>query len=105
MKKMNMALAALTILSSSAFAEPAKQFMVPGSDKHDFGIECRLDNKITFYVDKNHPNNKYRVARNIYFTEVSSGKVAISYLHGFINADEEATYLSAPDERCETFRI
>ncbi|PPA01317.1 hypothetical protein C4E44_25235 [Pseudomonas sp. MWU12-2312b] len=105
MKDRLVVITAMTILAGPASAEPAKQMLVPGSNIYDFGIECRLDDKVTFYVGKNSPNNQYRVARNIFFTEVSNGKVAISLQRGFTDANQETTYLTAPAEHCEMSKL
>lgn len=104
MKKYLLALApaAFAFFSLSATAAPA-QILVPGSQTNDFGILCKEGQAINFEVDKRKSNN-YRVARNIVFTEMGGGRVAISMLHGSTYADEEATYLSGVNEHCETYR-
>lgn len=98
---------ALAVTAFVSFALPAvaapAQILVPGSQTNDFGILCKEGTTINFEVDRR-KNNKYRVARNIVFTEMGGGRVAISLLHGSASADEEATYLSAVNDHCETYR-
>jgi hypothetical protein len=86
-------------------AESAKTYLVPGSHDHNFGVICRINGNETFSVKQNHRNDDYRVARNIYLTDISAGRVVISLMHGFVSADKYTTYVTATGESCETFSM
>lgn len=82
---------------------PPTQFLVPGSQQKDFGVACWDAGKETFSIHKNKTND-YRHARNIVFTDLGGGRVAISLLYGTTTADTPATYLTSSSERCETYQ-
>lgn len=92
------------LLALSCFASAASaQLLVPGSDTSDFSVICKVDGKETFSIVDNHKNLDYRVARNIFLTDMGGGRVAISLVHGMVNATMPATYLTAANESCQTF--
>lgn len=93
----------LSTISGLVAAEPAKTLLVPDSQNRDFGIICRINDKTTYYIKKDSNNNDYQIARNIYFTDISSGRVAISLMHGFVSANKSSTYITATNESCNTF--
>lgn len=104
MKKFIYSLALIGMTSYVATSEAApSQFAVPGSSDHDFAVACWDQGKATFTVNKN-KNNDYRHARNIVFTNLGGGRIAISLLHGFGEANTPSTYLTSSTERCETFQ-
>lgn len=93
----------LMVASGFASAAPSS-LLVPGSDQRDFGVICRADGKITYAVRKQSADNNFRVARDIYFTDMGGGRVAISLMRGFLApADIPSTYLTSSGESCETF--
>ncbi|MGF6316509.1 hypothetical protein [Pseudomonas frederiksbergensis] len=93
----------LSTVSGLAAAETAQARLVPGSQDHDFGVVCRINGNETFSVKENNRNNEYQVARNIYLTDISAGRVAISMMRGFVTANKYTTYVTATGESCETF--
>ncbi|QXH74426.1 hypothetical protein KSS92_07955 [Pseudomonas atacamensis] len=93
----------LSTVSGLAAAENAKSILVPGSQDRDFGVVCRINGNDTFSVKESNRNNGYKVARNIYLTDISAGRVAISMMRGFVSANEYTTYVTATGESCETF--
>lgn len=104
MKKYICSLVLIGMTSHVAASEATpSQFTVPGSSDHDFAVACWDQGKATFTINKS-KNNDYRNARNIVFTDMSGGRVAISLLHGFGNADKPSTYLTSSTERCETYQ-
>jgi hypothetical protein len=98
----SLALIGMTAHVSASEAIPS-QFAVPGSSDHDFAVECRDNGNVTFSINKN-KSNDYRNARNIVFTNMGDGRVAISLLHGFGSADKPSTYLTSSTERCEAYK-
>lgn len=103
MKKSNAILTALSLFSGAVMAEPPKSTPVPYSADRDFGIVCAINGKNTYFIRKDSNNNDDRIARNIVLTDLGSGKIAISFLHGFTVADKAATYVPATNESCKTF--
>jgi len=91
--------------SSVAMAESPKTYLVPGSHDRDFGVVCQINGNETFSVKQNQRNNDYRVARDIYLTDISAGRVVISLKRGFVTADKYTTYVTATGESCETFSV
>lgn len=98
---------ALLGLAGFAEAEPMKQMLVYGSNVRPFGFICRVAGQPepTYYVNHDNPKNDYRVATNIVFTDLSGGKIAISFSHGdsYYSSSISATYLVAVGESCEAF--
>ncbi|SDI07454.1 hypothetical protein [Pseudomonas panipatensis] len=97
-----MTTAVLSFTALSVAAAPM-QLLVPGSDAKDFGIQCQMDGKVTYLVRKDVGNRDYHVARNIYVTQLDGGRLAFSFLRGFVSADMYDTYFSATGESCNTF--
>lgn len=87
----------------TASEEAPVQYLVPGSTEHNFGLICKDQGKETYSINEEKSNN-YRRARNIVFTSMGHGRVAISLLHGFSNADTPNTYLTSSSEHCEAFK-
>lgn len=103
MKKSNAILTALSLFSGVVMAEPPKSTPVPYSADRDFGIICEINGKNTYFIRKDSNNNDDRIARSIVLTDIGSGRIAISFLHGFTVADKAATYVAATNESCKTF--
>ncbi|MPQ83833.1 hypothetical protein F0170_07445 [Pseudomonas sp. MAFF 730085] len=97
----------LSLISASAVASQAEnvqaQYLVPGSTDHDFGVLCVDQGRETFSINSD-KNNAYRHARNIVFTNLGGGRVLMSLLHGFSNADTPSTHLTSATEQCDTFK-
>lgn len=93
----------LLCICGSAMADPLTSLMVPYSAQRDFGLVCKIGDKTTYLIRKDSYENNDRVARNISLTDISAGRVAISFLHGFTTADKAATYLTATNESCTSF--
>lgn len=104
MKRLILLAALISAGAHTMAAETAPfQFLVPGSDEYNFGVRCTDNGQVTYSINED-KNNDYRLARNIIFTNMGQGRVAISLLHGFTSADKPSTYLTSPSERCETFK-
>jgi len=93
---------AVASITLNATAEPARQTLVSGSDKQNFGIRCNQGDRVTLLIGDAAKDSDDRAARNIVITEISSGRYMFSYLRGLSNPSIPSSYIPAADEYCRT---
>lgn len=99
-------LAALGVAAATftlnATAEPARPYLVPGSDATNFGIRCNQGERTTLLIGSGAQSSDDRAARNIVITEISPGRYVLSFVRGLSNPSIATTYIPAADENCRT---
>lgn len=88
------------VLASLATQAQGQPSLVQGSDRNDFSIHCEKDGKVSLEVFDLNDDDNMRIARNIYVADQGDGRSLITYNHGFLIANDQATYMTAADESC-----
>jgi hypothetical protein len=98
------ALALLAALPGVAVAQnaPSPQWQaITRSHDVNYEIHCYRGKEEVYGVHTRPGTSDWQVARDIWFYPLPNGRTALSFMHGFVSATKQATYVAASDVGCE----